>query len=184
MSKFTDILLVEDDPGDVRLALAVFGELQMAERCVVVDHGEDAMDFLKSRGRFSQRAAGPPRLILVDLKMPRVNGFELLQQIRSERELNPVPVVVLTSSREERDVERAYDLGANGYVVKGIDFADYRATLKALAKYWDNVNERPSGFVERRWNGATARVTEERRRAARAGLNPWLWPLCPSLSLA
>jgi len=179
MSKCTDILLVEDDPGDVRLALAVFGELHMVDRCVVVDHGEDAMDFLKSRGPFSQRAPGPPRLVLVDLKMPRVNGFELLQNIRSERDLNPVPVVVLTSSREERDVERAYDLGANGYVVKGIDFVEYRATLRALATYWGHVNERPSGFVERRRSAAIAPGTE-RRRAASLALNPWLWPLCPA----
>jgi two-component system, response regulator len=184
MSKFTDILLVEDDPGDVRLALAVFGELHMAERCVVVDHGEDAMDFLKGRGRFSQRAPGPPKLVLVDLKMPRVNGFELLQQIRSERELGQVPVVVLTSSREERDVQRAYDLGANGYVVKGIDFADYRATLQALAKYWGNVNERPPGFVERRLSPTPRLAREGRRGAAAATLNPWLWPLRPRGSFA
>jgi DNA-binding NarL/FixJ family response regulator len=108
----------------------------------------------------------------------------LLQQIRSERELGQVPVVVLTSSREERDVQRAYDLGANGYVVKGIDFADYRATLQALAKYWGNVNERPPGFVERRLSPTPRLAREGRRGAAAATLNPWLWPLRPRGSFA
>jgi CheY-like chemotaxis protein len=176
MSKFTDILLVEDDPGDVRLALAVFGELDMADSCVVVKDGEDAMDFLKSRGRFARRAPGPPRFVLLDLKMPRVNGFELLQQIRSERDLSPVPVVVLTSSREEQDVKRAYDLGANGYVVKGIDFTDYRATLHTLARYWGSANERPNGLVERRRGVADQPAHGEMGFAL--GDNPWLWPLC------
>jgi len=147
MSESTDILLVEDDPSDVHLALAVFRTLQMQQGCVVVNDGEEAMEFLESRGRFSQRAPGLPRLVLLDLKMPRVNGFDLLQQIKTDAELKCVPVVVLTSSREARDVERAYDLGVNGYVVKGIDFADYRATLRTLADYWGRVNEHPPGGV-------------------------------------
>ena len=181
MSESTDILLVEDDPGDVHLALAVFRALQMEERCVVVNDGEEAMAFLKAYGRFSQRPPGLPRLILLDLKMPRVNGFDLLQHIKSDAQLKLLPVVVLTSSREERDVERAYDLGVNGYVVKGIDFTDYRATLQALANYWGSVNELPPGLVERR-RGVRARSAAEAdaRSAFAAVRNPWLWPLCPS----
>jgi CheY-like chemotaxis protein len=183
MSTAIDILLVEDDPGDVYLALAVFRALQMAERCVVVNDGEDAMDFLRSSGRFSQRAPGLPRLILLDLKMPRMNGFELLQQIKADIRLKLIPVVALTSSREERDVERAYDLSVNGYVVKGIDFVDYRATLQALARYWGNVNERPPGFVElSSIIAAKPRAQDERRDSATARntwCNTWLWPLAP-----
>jgi len=176
MNEFTDILLVEDDPGDVHLALAVFRELQMADRCEVVNDGEDAIDFLKGRGRFAHRRPRLPKLVLLDLKMPRVNGFDVLRQIRAHRDLSNVPIVVLTSSREERDIERAYDLGANGYVVKGIDFADYRATLQALARYWGNVNERPPGFVERR---RIDRSPARFRRDSAAFRNPWTWPLCP-----
>ena len=150
MNLSTDILLVEDDPGDVRLALAVFRALKVADRCVVVNDGEQALDFLHVKGRFSRRPPGLPRLILLDLKMPRMNGFEFLQQIKADADFKLIPVVALTSSREERDVERAYNLNVNGYVVKSIDFSDYRATLQALAKYWEDVNECPPGFVERK----------------------------------
>jgi len=168
MNASIDILLVEDDPGDVHLALAVFRALRIEDRCVVVNDGEEALDYLHSRGLFVQRPPGMPRLILLDLKMRRMNGFELLQQIKNDDKLKVIPVVALTSSREERDVERAYDLSVNGYVVKSINFTDYRATLQALAKYWNNVNERPPGFVDR---GFAAR--------ARADLGEWFRSLCP-----
>ena len=150
MNLSTDILMVEDDPGDVSLALAVFRAMKIADRCVVVNDGEQALEFLNAQGRFAQRPSGLPRLILLDLKMPRMNGFEFLQRIKADEKFRMIPVVALTSSREERDVERAYDLNVNGYVVKSIDFSDHRATLEALARYWDNVNERPPGFVERK----------------------------------
>jgi CheY-like chemotaxis protein len=168
MNASIDILLVEDDPGDVHLALAVFRALRIEDRCVVVNDGEEALDYLHSRGLFVKRPPGMPRLILLDLKMRRMNGFELLQQIKQDDKLKVIPVVALTSSREERDVERAYDLAVNGYVVKSINFTDYRSTLQALAKYWNNVNERPPGFVHR---GVAA-------RAQGNGLE-WLWSLCP-----
>ena len=156
MNASTDILLVEDDPGDVHLALAVFRALGMAERCAVVNDGEEALDFLHARGRFAQRPPGLPRLILLDLKMPRMNGFELLQQIKADEHFRAVPVVALTSSREERDVERAYDLSVNAYVVKSINFTDYRTTLQSLANYWGTVNARlPS--LERREAGSAKR---------------------------
>jgi CheY-like chemotaxis protein len=175
----TDILLVEDDPNDVRLAMAVFRSLHMSQRCVVASDGEDAMEFLHSRGRFCGRAPGLPRLIVLDLKMPRMDGFELLQHIKTDDGLKDIPVVALTSSREERDVERAYDLNVNGYVVKSIDFADYRTTLQALARYWADVNQRPPGFVHRRSSvSATSTVPVERRKAF-LGFNGWLWPLQP-----
>jgi len=175
MSASIDILLVEDDPGDVRLALSVLRALQLAETCVVVADGEDAMDFLRSHGRFAQRESGLPRLILLDLKMPRMNGFDLLRELKTDSASSLIPVVALTSSREQRDVERAYDLGVSGYVVKGIDFVDYRATLQALASYWVGVNEPPPGVVARR-SSALAKSSANNRSGA-AAHNPWLWPL-------
>lgn len=178
MNPCIDILLVEDDPADVHLALAVFRSLQMLERCAVVNDGADALDFLHSRGRFSRREPGLPCLILLDLKMPRVNGFDLLLDIKRDVRLQQIPVVALTSSREEQDVERAYDLGVNAYVVKSISFADYRATLEALAKYWRTVNERPPGFVER--SAITSgSVAKDGRMHSGTVRNPWLWQLCP-----
>ena len=150
MSPFIDILIVEDDPGDARLALSVFKALKIADKCAVVGDGEQALEFLQAQGRFAQRPPGLPRLILLDLKMPRMNGFEFLQRIKADENFRLIPVVALTSSREERDVERAYDLNVNAYVVKSIDFSEHRTTLEVLARYWNHVNERPPGFVERK----------------------------------
>ena len=173
MNPSIDILLVEDDPGDVHLAMAVFRALRIEDRCVVVNDGEEALDYLHARGLFVKRPPGMPRLILLDLKMRRMNGFELLQQIKKDEKLKVIPVVALTSSREERDVERAYDLSVNGYVVKSINFTDYRATLQALAKYWNNVNEKPASYVEHR--------SALRSERATSGLDagPGFWSLCP-----
>jgi two-component system response regulator len=173
MNASTDILLVEDDPGDVHLALAVFRALGIAERCVVVNDGEEALDFLHARARFAQRPPGLPRLILLDLKMPRMNGFELLQQIKADETLKVVPVVALTSSREERDVARAYDLRVNAYVVKSINFSEYRATLQALANYWGTVNAHLPGFVAPR-----SKLSAGRGQSAKRD-NPGFWSLCP-----
>jgi CheY-like chemotaxis protein len=144
MSEQVDILLVEDDPGDARLALAVLRTVELANRTVVVNDGQEALDFLHSRGRYRDRAPGHPALILLDLKMPRVDGFDLLREIKSQPNLRLIPVVALTSSREARDITRAYRLGVNGYVVKGISFAEFGSRLKALAEYWVKVNERPA----------------------------------------
>jgi len=143
MSERIEILLVEDDPGDVHLAFAVFRALQMEKHCAAVHDGEQAMEFLLASGGFAHRAPGLPALVLLDLKMPRVGGFDVLQRMRANERLRMVPVVALSSSREDRDVQRAYELGANGYVVKGIDFDDYRETLKSVVRYWVSVNESP-----------------------------------------
>jgi len=178
MSKSIDILLVEDDPADALLALTVFRAMGIAERCAVANDGEDAMDFLRSRGRFAERVPGLPGLILLDLKMPRVNGFDFLHQIKADDGLRLIPVIALTSSREERDIERAYDLGVNGYVVKGIDFGDYRATLQSLAQYWASVNERPPGLAQHsRMVDAGSAFNKTRRNYATVH-NPWLRPPC------
>ena len=159
--------------------MAVFRSLHMSERFVVASDGADAMEFLHARGRFSGRAPGLPRLIVLDLKMPRMDGFELLQRIKADDGLKAIPVVALTSSREERDVERAYDLNVNGYVVKSIDFADYRATLQALARYWADVNQRPPGYMDRRSANSKRSVARVERRKPALGFNAWLWPLLP-----
>jgi CheY-like chemotaxis protein len=176
MSTPIDILLVEDDPGDVMLALTVFRALGIAERCAVANDGEDAIDFMFSRGRFSQRAPGLPGFILLDLKMPRVNGFDFLERIKADDRMRLVPVVALTSSREERDIERAYDLGVAGYVVKGIDFADYRSTLQSLATYWGSVNERPPGFLSQPRVAPRSALKKADGNCARVD-DPWLGPL-------
>jgi CheY-like chemotaxis protein len=177
MSKPPDILLVEDDPGDVLLALNVFRSLQLLDRCAVATDGEDALAFLRTEGRHAQRPPGLPLLVLLDLKMPRVNGFEVLEQIRADARLRTVPVVALTSSREERDVARAYDLGVNGYVVKGTDFVEYRATLATVTAYWRQMNERPpEPAVHRRGllRRGAARRAGEAFAQIRARLRAWL----------
>jgi CheY-like chemotaxis protein len=177
MTDSIDILLLEDDPGDVHLALAVFRALQIIDRCAVANDGEEGMDFLYSRGRFVAREPGLPRLVLLDLKMPRANGFDFLREIKKDPKLSTIPIVALTSSREERDVERAYDLGVNGYVVKGIDFSEYRATLRALVSYWTGVNERPAEYVERRIASLRNFVGRQWRDLQPVPSNPWLWPI-------
>lgn len=174
MNVSTDILLVEDDPNDVRLAMAVFGKMGLAERCSAVGDGEEAMDFLHSRGPFERRAAVPPKLVLLDLKTPRMDGFQFLQYVRADDRLGLLPVVVLTSSREQRDVERAYALHANGYVVKGISFTEYGRMLKIVADYWTGVNEWKAGLTG---NGTSSRINRKAvPRGAGALFEPWWRP--------
>ena len=135
MSKCIDILIVEDDPGDTLLALEVLNELKLDECSLVLNSAEEAMDFLRSRGRFTNRAPGFPHVILLDLKMPGMDGFALLEELKRDVQLKPIPVMVLSSSDERVDVDRARALGACGYLVKGVDFASYRAALHSLAQY-------------------------------------------------
>jgi CheY-like chemotaxis protein len=134
MSSPIEILIVEDDPGDIRLALEVLEEMQLKDRCQVLNSGDEAMDFLRSIGRFANRAPGLPQIILLDLKMPRVNGFEVLEQLKSDKALKRIPVAVLSSSDDQRDIDRARALGADKFVVKGMNFENYRAALRALAQ--------------------------------------------------
>ena len=147
MSYCIDILIVEDDPGDIRLALEVLSELEMRNRCMVLSSAEEALDYLRSLGPFAGRAPGLPRAILADLKMPRVDGFELLRQLKSDAELRAIPVVVLSSSDEDRDMERALALGAHEYLVKGMVFESYRAALQELARTWRTVPQSVASTV-------------------------------------
>jgi CheY-like chemotaxis protein len=143
------VLLVEDDPNDVVLTLAAFAELGLGDHVAVVNNGEQALDYLHARQAFSNRPPGYPALVLLDVKLPLLDGFEVLQHIRSDPATRYLPVVVLTASNQERDRQRAYELGANGYVVKTIDFAADTAALHAIARYWAIANEPPPGSVPR-----------------------------------
>ena len=143
MTDLNRILLVEDSAPDVELTMAALQEHKLANEVVVARDGAEALDFLFRRGAHAGRSPENPVVILLDLKMPRVDGFEVLQQIKSDPRLKLIPVVILTSSREERDLRRAYSLGVNGYAVKSIDFVDYRERLHTLIKYWASVNEQP-----------------------------------------
>jgi len=177
MTSPLQFLVVEDDPGDVRLAMGVLKKLHLANRAVVVNDGEEAMEFLQKRGKYSQRSSGLPAFILLDLKLPRVNGFEVLQQLKSDALLKSIPVVVLTSSCQERDVNLAYEMGVNAYVVKSIDYTTYFATFRDLVLYWLDVNEPPSTPVTQ----CQASVAAPRSRRNETGFmssSAWLrqWP--------
>ena len=143
MNTCTEILLVEDDPGDVRLALEVLRELHMAERCVVVNDGEEAIDFLHARGAYSQRAPGMPRVIVLDLKMPRKTGFEVLQWLRHQPQLKCMIVVVMASSLHPSDIYRAYELGCNSYLSKPGNVDQLAEMVELIYRYWLLLNLNP-----------------------------------------
>jgi DNA-binding response OmpR family regulator len=149
MSGLGRILLVEDDPKDVELTLTALDEYNLANEVVVVRDGEAALDYLYCRGSFSTRARENPAVLLLDLKLPKVNGLEVLQQIKGDQSLRVVPVVVLTSSREERDMVASYQLGVNAYVVKPVDFHEFVNAIKQLGIFWAVINEAPPGSIAR-----------------------------------
>jgi CheY-like chemotaxis protein len=137
------ILLAEDNPNDVELTLTALHALNLANEIVVVSDGAEALDFLHRRNGFRDRAATPPAVILLDLKMPRVDGLEALRQIRSDPETRTLPIVILTSSREETDLVKGYQLGANAYVVKPVDFEQFISAVSQLGVFWALINEPP-----------------------------------------
>jgi CheY-like chemotaxis protein len=148
MSELKRILLVEDSPNDVELTLTALAENHLANEVVARD-GEEALDHLYRRGIFKLRAEGHPAVVLLDLKLPRVDGLEVLQQIKKGPELQAVPVVMLTSSREEQDLVRSYKLGVNAYVVKPVDFTEFVHALRELGLFWAVINQPPPGTVSR-----------------------------------
>ena len=150
MNGLKRILLVEDDPKDVELTITGLGEYNLANEVVVARDGEEALDYLYRRGAHETRENGNPAVMLLDLKLPKVNGFEVLQQIRADEKLKMIPVVVLTSSREERDLVESYKLGVNAYVVKPVDFHQFVNAVKELGAFWAVINEPPPGSVKRR----------------------------------
>jgi CheY-like chemotaxis protein len=140
-----NILLVEDDLRDVELTLAALAEQNLANKVFVVHDGAEALDYLYHRGKFSDRDGGNPVVVLLDNKMPKVSGLEVLKTIKADEELKTIPVVVLTSSRETHDLGEFYKHGVNAYVVKPVDFPDFMAAVKQLGVFWAAVNEPPPG---------------------------------------
>ena len=138
-----NILLVEDDPRDVELTLAALEDQRLANKVEVVENGAEALDYLYRRGKFEMRAGGDPIVVLLDNKMPKVSGLEVLRAMRAEERLKTIPVVVLTSSRETPEVVEFYKNGANAYVVKPVDFSEFMEAVKRLGIFWAAVNEPP-----------------------------------------
>ncbi|MEA2465113.1 MAG: hypothetical protein QOJ98_2860 [Acidobacteriota bacterium] len=137
------ILLAEDNANDAELTLAALREHRLANDIIVVRDGAAALDYLHRRGAFSERSPDLPGLVLLDLKMPKVDGLEVLQAVRADPDLRFLPVVILTSSREEADLVRSYSLGVNAYVVKPVAFNDFMDAVKTLGQFWAVVNEPP-----------------------------------------
>jgi CheY-like chemotaxis protein len=144
------ILLVEDDAKDVELTLTALEEYNLANDVVVAQDGEEALDYLYCRSSFAGRPDGNPAVLLLDLKLPKLDGLEVLQQIKSDENLKMIPVVVLTSSREEKDMVTSYQLGVNAYVVKPVDFHEFVNAIKELGMFWAIINEPPPGSVKKK----------------------------------
>jgi CheY-like chemotaxis protein len=142
------ILLVEDNPNDAELTLEALAEHNLANAVELVKDGEEALDYLFCRGRFAGRACENPALVLLDLKLPKVDGLEVLRVIKSDARLKFTPVVVLTSSREERDLIESYRLGVNAYEVKPVNFHEFIDAVRELGAFWAIINEPPPGSVK------------------------------------
>ncbi len=139
--KIKSILLAEDDPNDVELTINALSEYNFGDSIAVVKDGAEALDYLFKRGEYTGRKTGNPSLMLLDLKMPRLNGIEVLRTIKAEPALKTIPVVVLTSSKEESDLNMCYELGVNAYVVKPVEFGDFMGAIKKLGEFWTTLNE-------------------------------------------
>ncbi len=137
------ILLVEDNPNDVELTMEALSENNIANAVDVASDGEEALDYLYCKGKFSSRPPDNPGVILLDLKLPKINGLEVLGKIRSDARLKLIPVVILTSSREESDLVESYRLGVNAYVVKPVDFNEFVKAIRTLGLFWAIINEPP-----------------------------------------
>jgi DNA-binding response OmpR family regulator len=149
MNTLGRILMVEDDPRDVELTMTALDEYNLANEVVVTRDGKEALDYLYCRGEFSSRSSENPAVILLDLKLPKIDGLEVLQQIRSDERLKVIPVVVLTSSHEEKDMVRSYQLGVNAYVVKPVDFHEFVNAVKELGVFWAVINQPPPGSIKK-----------------------------------
>jgi two-component system, response regulator len=137
------ILLAEDSPQDVEMTLAAMEEYHLVNEVIVVTNGAEALDYLYARGKYANHSNGFPVVVLLDLKMPKVDGLEVLRQMKSDPELRRIPVVMMTSSREEQDLVSSYDLGVNAYVVKPVDFQQFTDSVRKLSCFWALINEPP-----------------------------------------
>jgi CheY-like chemotaxis protein len=140
---FKRILLAEDDPKDVELTLSALAEYNLANEIVVARDGVEALDYVRRRGRLADRPAGYPAVILLDLKMPRLDGFQVVRQLKTDETTRLIPIVVLTSSREDRDLAECYQLGVNAYVVKPVRFTEFVEAVKRIGAFWALINEPP-----------------------------------------
>ena len=150
MTDIGRILLVEDDPKDVELTMTALEEYNLSNEVVVASDGEEALDYLFHRGKFQLSSSENPAVILLDLKLPKVDGLQVLETVKANEKLRMIPVVVLTSSREERDMVTSYKLGVNGYVVKPVDFHEFVDAIKELGIFWAIINEPPPGSVKKK----------------------------------
>lgn len=138
-----EIILIEDNPADVELTLRALRKNKILNKVIVLSDGEEALDFLFMRGKFETRSDVHPKLILLDLKLPKINGLEVLKAIKSNEKFKWIPVVILTSSRQESDLIKSYNLGANSYIVKPVDFEQFVDAIRELGLYWLLMNEIP-----------------------------------------
>ena len=143
MAKLKKILLVEDNENDIELTLNALKDCHLSNEVYSVRDGAEALDYMYCRDKYQDRAEGMPCVILLDLKMPRVDGIEVLRTLKSDPELRHVPIVMLTSSREERDLVLSYDLGVNAFVVKPVDFSQFVQAIRNLGMFWAIINEPP-----------------------------------------
>jgi CheY-like chemotaxis protein len=144
------ILLAEDSEKDIELTLAALDHYKLANEVVIARNGVEALDYLYRRGKFAGRPEGNPAVALIDLKMPKVDGLEVLRQMKSDPNLMRIPFVMVTSSREEQDLVKSYQLGVNAYVVKPVDFQQFVESIRQLGFFWAVINEPPPGSVARR----------------------------------
>lgn len=149
VNKLGRILIVEDDPKDVELTLTALEEFNLANEIIVVHDGEEALDYLHYRGQFQSRGTDNPAVMLLDLKLPKVDGLDVLKQVKSDERLRMIPVVVLTSSNQEKDMVASYKLGVNAYVVKPVDFHEFVNAIRELGVFWAVINEPPPGTVKK-----------------------------------
>ena len=149
MNKLGRILMVEDDPKDVELTLTALEEYNLANEVIVTRDGEQTLDYLFCRGEYQMRSSENPAVMLLDLKLPKLDGLEVLKQVKSNDSLRMIPVVVLTSSKEERDMVASYKLGVNAYVVKPVNFHEFVNAIKELGVFWAIINEPPPGSVRK-----------------------------------
>jgi CheY-like chemotaxis protein len=145
MADLRPILLVEDNPRDLELTLAALERCLLANKIIIARDGAEALDYLHFRNAFADREIGDPAVVLLDLKLPKVDGLEVLEHIKASPGLRQIPVVMLTSSREERDLVRSYELGVNAFVVKPVDFTEFFKAIQDLGMFWAIVNEPPPG---------------------------------------
>lgn len=143
MPDLRPILLVEDNPRDLELTLAALAKCQLANEIVVARDGAEALDYLNVAGRFSERPSGDPAVVLLDLKLPKMDGLEVLEKVKKDPARRKIPVVMLTSSREERDLVKSYELGVNAFVVKPVDFNAFFEAIQDLGMFWAVLNEPP-----------------------------------------